>query len=58
MIYPEHGAGLVPRDRLDPRLRLEGGRVGCLTCHGDPESPAALSISNYGSALCLSCHEK
>jgi predicted CXXCH cytochrome family protein len=39
------------------RLRLVGGRVGCLTCH-DPLSrePKLLSISDNRSALCLSCH--
>lgn len=58
MPYPEDGPALVPRYRLDPRLRLEGGVVGCSTCHGDPDAPGALSISNHGSALCLSCHEK
>jgi len=58
MLYPEYGPEMVPRGRLDPRLKLEAGRVGCSTCHSDPDAPGALSVSNSGSALCLSCHDK
>jgi hypothetical protein len=63
---------LAPADRLDPRVRLVGGRIGCTTCHvpfslaehqtlansrADESAPdPMLVLDNSGSALCLVCH--
>jgi hypothetical protein len=55
--YPATSSGLIPTAQLDPRLRLEGGRITCLTCHPQGES-GTLAISMSGSRLCLSCHLK
>ncbi len=42
---------------LDPRIRLFGDKVECLSCH-DPNSSNDhhLVMSNNRSMLCLSCH--
>ena len=46
--------------RLNPIesvLRLEDGKVGCVTCHNlDSDLPGKLAISNDGSRLCFTCH--
>ncbi|MFQ5552175.1 MAG: cytochrome c3 family protein [Thermoplasmata archaeon] len=46
--------------RLKPigfALRLENGKIGCVTCHDSASSlPAKLAMSNDRSALCLTCH--
>jgi predicted CXXCH cytochrome family protein len=57
--YPVSSPGFVTSFDLDPRLALTNGRVTCRTCHGD-SSPqrTSLSVSNEGSALCLSCHRR
>ncbi|QWV96486.1 cytochrome c3 family protein [Geomonas nitrogeniifigens] len=41
------------------KMIFVNGRVGCLTCH-DPLNPdkGHLVMSDYGSALCKSCHDK
>ena len=48
---------LKPALLLDAALRLENGKVGCVSCH-DAFSRLAgqLVVDNRGSALCLSCH--
>lgn len=42
---------------LDPAIKLEDGRVGCLSCHdlGSPRR-ARLAVIGGGS-LCLACHD-
>lgn len=49
---------LVPASRLDARVRLFDGKVGCGSCHS-PYSHVSkqLIMSNSGSKLCLTCHE-
>lgn len=48
---------LLPQSRLDPRIRLFNGNMGCGSCHS-PYSriPNQLVVSNRASKLCLSCH--
>lgn len=49
---------LLPTNRLDPRVRLFDGKVGCGSCHSPYSTHAnRLITSNQGSKLCLSCHE-
>lgn len=44
-------------NRLDKRLRLVNGSVGCGSCHSVYSAERAqLAIPNRGSKLCLSCH--
>ncbi len=43
--------------RIDARIRLFEGLIGCGSCHSVYSAgPAQLVISNHGSKLCLSCH--
>ena len=50
-------SSFVSANRLDPRIRLFDGRVGCGSCHSPYSAePKQLVISNSGSKLCLSCH--
>ncbi len=58
VLYPVAESGFVPVSTLDPRLRLENGRVTCATCHSGDATGRTLSISNDRSRLCLSCHVK
>jgi len=49
---------MVPEYRLDERIRLPGGTVGCGSCHSAySELPAMLPMNNTRSQLCKSCHE-
>lgn len=49
---------LIPASRLDPRIRLFDGKMGCGSCHSPySRMPNKLLMSNAGSKLCLSCHE-
>ncbi len=49
---------LIPTSRLDPRIRLFEGKMGCGSCHSPySRTPSKLLMSNAGSKLCLSCHE-
>lgn len=67
IIWPAGDAGLNPMAGIDSRLKLRGGNmVECTTCH-DPHNQAAgialgevqfLVMSNVGSAMCVSCHNK
>ena len=49
--------GLAPVSKIDGRIRLFDGKVGCATCH-DPYSTlkGKLVMSNDGSMLCIECH--
>ena len=43
--------------QLGPAIRLQDGRVSCLSCHSqDSQIKAKLVISNVGSRLCFACH--
>lgn len=60
--YPAHarrGAkSMVPRSRLDGRIRLFDNMVGCGSCHSPySQEKKLLVIDNRGSQLCLSCHD-
>ncbi len=67
IVWPAGDAGLNPMGGIDARLKLRGGNmVECTTCH-DPHNQAAgiavgevqfLVMSNVGSAMCVSCHNK
>ncbi len=54
-------AGYVPEEKLDKRLRLFDGKIGCCTCH-DPYAAEGktLVIGARGSfqGLCLACHKE
>lgn len=51
-----HGDFWLAR-RVDSRIRLFDGLIGCGTCHSVyAPGQAQLVISNHGSKLCLSCH--
>lgn len=51
--------GLRPPSLLDPAIMLINGKVGCASCHNIySKEPKLLTMSNRGSALCLSCHDK
>ena len=53
-----HG-GLHPAAAVNEAIKLVEGKVGCSSCH-DPYSgeQKKLVMSNRGSRLCLSCHDK
>lgn len=64
--WPAGDAGLNPVGSIDPRLKLRSGKVECTTCH-EPHNNGLgtvlgqvefLVMSNQGSAMCLSCHNK
>lgn len=51
------GIDLVSLHRLDPRVRLFDGLIGCGSCHSVYSSEADLLVmSNLRSKLCLACH--
>ncbi len=51
--------GLHPLTRVDRRIRFFDGKIGCETCHDTySKNPMKLVMSNDGSRLCLSCHDK
>ena len=61
MVYdasPLRRAGtLKPSASLAPSIALEGGRVGCSSCHDLSSAlPSKLVLANTGSALCFACH--
>lgn len=46
-----------PPERLDPRIQLINGKVGCTTCHNHySKNKKHLVMDNIRSRLCLSCH--
>lgn len=48
---------LKPSASLAPSIALEGGRVGCSSCHDLSSSlRSKLVVANTGSALCFACH--
>jgi predicted CXXCH cytochrome family protein len=48
---------LRPAAMLDSAIRLEHGRVGCVSCH-DLDSPSrARLVRPAGGDLCLGCHD-
>lgn len=50
---------LRPRTRLNQRVRLFDGTVGCGSCHSVYSRQANLLVeNNQGSALCMSCHDQ
>lgn len=61
--YPKTDKGYKPTVVLESKnvVRVPDGRVECTSCH-DPHNTAGhkdmLVMSNDGSALCLSCHNK
>jgi predicted CXXCH cytochrome family protein len=51
--------GLHPLNRISRKIRFFDGRIGCETCHDTySKNPMKLVITNEGSKLCLSCHNK
>ncbi len=51
--------GLRPIARLNKKLQLFDGKVGCGTCHDMySKVPMKLAVSNKNSELCLACHDK
>jgi predicted CXXCH cytochrome family protein len=51
------GSGLTPVSRLDGRIRLFAGKIGCGTCHDMYSKHSSdLVMSNQESRLCSSCH--
>lgn len=49
--------GLTPPARLDGRIRLFNGRLGCGTCHSPYSGlPGQLVMDNTNSRLCSECH--
>jgi predicted CXXCH cytochrome family protein len=54
-------AGYVPEEKLDKRLRLFGGKIGCCTCHDPYEANGKTLVigvrGNYQN-LCLACHRE
>jgi len=48
-----------PINAYNSKMIFVGGRVGCLTCHSplNPEKDH-LVMSDFNSALCLSCHNR
>lgn len=57
LIYREGGRELFPAAKISPKISLDQGRVGCLSCH-DRDNPKRLAVNNAGSRLCLTCHNK
>jgi predicted CXXCH cytochrome family protein len=57
--YAAFGRRYKPVAMLDKKMVLVNGRVGCLTCH-NPLNPERghLVMSDFRSALCLTCHDK
>ncbi len=57
--YASFGRGYKQASMLNPKMLLVNGKVGCLTCH-NPLNPdkSHLVMSDYRSALCLTCHDK
>ncbi len=55
--YRRDPTGFIPPSELDPALRLEGGKVGCVTCHSvDSREKDMLIQPTRGGDLCLTCH--
>jgi predicted CXXCH cytochrome family protein len=48
---------LLPVARLDSTIRLENGRVGCMSCHDLASTARARLVRPAGGDLCLGCHD-
>ncbi len=67
IVWPAGDTGLNAMGSIDSRLKLKpGNMIECTTCH-DPHNNGSgialgevqfLVMSNQGSAMCLSCHNK
>ncbi len=43
--------------QLDPKIKLDNGKISCLTCHDEnSDKKHYLVVDNRGSKLCFSCH--
>lgn len=59
--YPTTGRDdeFMPRNNLPEEIKLFNGTVGCLSCHNPYDNKKSyLVMSNFRSALCLTCHRK
>ncbi|MBD1400685.1 cytochrome c3 family protein [Pelovirga terrestris] len=57
--YRERPMAYTPPEFLPEEVKLFDGKIGCGTCHNRYSGiQHMLVISNYRSALCLSCHNK
>jgi len=64
--WPGGDTGLNPVGSIDSRLKLRNGMVECTTCHDPHDNGTGIAVgeveflvmSNAGSAMCLSCHNK
>lgn len=55
--YQRSPRSLEHPSQLDPRVRLEDGKVGCGSCHDlSSEQPARLVEPSSVTSLCRSCH--
>jgi len=51
--------GMRPLERVNPKIKLIKGRIGCTSCHDIySKQNKKLVVSNAGSGLCLECHDK
>ena len=58
VLYPEDNDDFISVNMLNPQLLLLDRRVVCITCHNNPESKFAVTVTLERSRLCLSCHWK
>ncbi len=59
MIYPAMDPKFRPLAEVERALPLDAGRVTCTTCHsGSNPADSYLTVPNFRSGLCLSCHVK
>lgn len=56
--FARSGGKLRSSSSLPPSVRLEDGRVGCLSCHNAASPlPSRLALPKEGSMLCYACHD-
>lgn len=57
--YVGFGRGYKPVSNFNAKMVFIDGKVGCMTCH-NPLNPEKnhLVMSDFRSALCLTCHDK
>ncbi|NOZ78458.1 MAG: hypothetical protein GXP48_04615 [Acidobacteria bacterium] len=59
IIYPVNDRQLIPRDELNPHLKLLAGRITCTTCHRPLKNGnVKLTLPIRRSRLCFACHRK
>ena len=57
--YRRNPEELVAPNLIDSRLKLEGGQIGCLTCHSAASQERSfLTLPDTANGLCVSCHKK